>query len=97
MRRMVTDGQDAYRVVVVTRKKIVNPDYEQGNGKPYLVLADETEQFEYGPYNKIGSAKAVLTGETIDPYEEGRPLKWGVVDGWVEKASTVWERVDLGG
>ena len=96
MRRMVTEGSDVYRVVVVHRKQVRNPAYVQGAGQPYWLLLDETWNAEYGPYNEIGSAKAVLTRETVD-HQNGGILRWGIVGGWVEKASTTWEKVDLGG
>lgn len=95
-RRMVNEGADVYRVVVVWRKVARNPDYEQGNGQPYWILLDETGKYEYGPYNQIGSAKAILTKEKFDRLDRDK-LAWGVVDGWIEKATTTWERVDLGG
>jgi hypothetical protein len=96
MRRMVHDGAKVFRVVVVQQKRIKNPDYVQGGQVRYWLLLDETEQTEYGPYNSIGPAKAVLTRETIDTWNDGG-LKWGVVGGWIEKAAMNWEKVDLGG
>lgn len=96
MRRMVGNNQDVYRVVVVARERKVNPEYVQGEGKPYWLLLDKTNEFEYGPYNSLGAAKGVLTRETVDTWNDGQ-LKWGVVGGRIEKANTTWEKVDLGG
>lgn len=96
MRRMVGDGIDVYRVVVVQKKRAKNPDYVQGEGGQYWVLTDEEYSTEYGPYNSLGAAKGVLTRETVDTWNDGS-LKWGVVGGRIEKADTVWRKVDLGG
>jgi len=93
---MVGEGQDVYRVVVVRYRTKQNPEYVQGEGKPYYLLLDETYETEYGPYNSLGTAKGILTRETVDTWNDGQ-LRWGVVGGRVEKASTTWERVDLGG
>ena len=96
MRRMVSNGQDVYRVVIVRRVQEKNPEYVQGTGMPYWILLDETYETEYGPYNTIGAAKGILTRETVDTWNDG-VLKWGVVGGRIEKANTTWEKVDLGG
>lgn len=96
MRRAVSDGQPIYRVVVASYKRKPNPDYVQGSVRQYWVLTDEITETAYGPYNNLGTAKGILTRETIDTWKDGQ-LKWGVVGGRVEKANTVWEEVDLGG
>lgn len=94
MRRLVTDGDDVYRVVVVRRKKVQHPDYVQGGRVPYWKLLDEMYNTEYGPYNKLGTAKGVLTREAVDTAGDGS-LRWDVVAAWVEKANTTWEKVEL--
>jgi hypothetical protein len=94
MRRLVTDGDEVYRVVVVRRKKIVHPEYVQGGPAPYWKLLDETYNAEYGPYNRLPTAKGVLTREAIDTDGDGS-FRWGVVAAWIEKASTVWQKVEL--
>lgn len=92
MRRMVSDGADVYRVVVVHRKQKRNPDYVPGLGRSVYLLLDETVEVQYGPYNTLGTAKGVLTKETVD--RDGNP-RWGIVGGRVEKATTTWTEVDL--
>lgn len=94
MRRMVGDNQDVFRVIVVTRKWKVNPEYVQGGTERYYVLLDETVETAYGPYNSIGTAKGILTRETIDHFNGGS-LRWGVVGGRIEKAETTWTKVEL--
>ena len=96
MRRMVGTGQDVFRVVVVRRVQKKNPDYVQGEDAPCWIWLDETYETEYGPYNSLGTAKGILTRETVDTWNDGT-LKWGVVSGRVEKATTTWEKVDLSG
>lgn len=94
MRQMVSDDQDLYRVVVQQYKKKVNPEYVQGGRADYWVLGDEVDEYAYGPYNTIGTAKAQLTRETIDTRNDGA-LRWGVAGGWIEKAETTWAKVGL--
>lgn len=94
MRRMVPDGREVYRAVIVTYKKIVNPAYIQGGGEPYWFMTRETSKSEYGPYT-LSAAKAVVTRETVDQYSGTR--RPDVEDAWIEKANVTWERVDLGG
>ncbi|MFG2292018.1 hypothetical protein [Streptomyces sp. NPDC048603] len=90
-RRMVGDDQDVFRVVVVERKRVRNPDWTPGTGTKMYVLTEETYQASYGPYNTIGAARGQLTRETWDSYE-GR-LYDHVVSGRVQKATTTWEDV----
>ena len=94
MRTAVSDGQEVYRVVVVKRGQEKNPDYRQGQPDrgPYYVYTDETYEASYGPYNSLGTAKAILTRNTSGRRNEPWP---GVVGGRVEKAATVWSEVEL--
>jgi hypothetical protein len=96
MRRSVTTGQPMYRVVVERFEKIKNRDYVQGSGSLYWILTDRVLQSEYGPYATLGTAKGVLTRETVDTWDEGK-LKWGVQGGWIELAEIAWKKVDLDG
>lgn len=96
MRDMVRNGREVYRVVVRKQKRERNPDYVQGKGLPYWILVDGEEVEQHGPYNHLGAAKGVLTRETVDTWKEDGSLKWGVLGGWIEKATTTWEKVDLG-
>ena len=94
MRRMVGDGQDVYRVVVVRKKKIVNPKYRQGySDQSYYLLLDETYETQYGPYNELGTAKRILTRESYDRSENR--FQWDAVGGRIEKATTTWTKVEL--
>jgi hypothetical protein len=91
MRRAVGDEQDVYRVVIVRKKQVHNPGYEQGNRKtPYWLYLDETFEEHYGPYNKLGTARGVLTNRSLDGFGEPRP--W-FVSGRVEIAETTWRTV----
>lgn len=94
MRRAVTTGQPMYRVVVEVFGRVRNPDYVQGEGRPYWLLTEELRKNEYGPYPNLGTAKGVLTGETVDTWRDGQ-LKWGVKGGWIEQAEITWKKVDL--
>lgn len=91
MRGMVGDEQDVFRVVVVRGKCELNPEYRQrGEGSP-CIYTDETYETSYGPYNTIGAARSIQTRETrCGP--KG-PFRQGVVDTWIEKATTTWEKV----
>ena len=100
-RNWIGDDQEAFRVVVRHKRKIRNPDYEQGNGQDFYVLTDEEYDAWYGPYPKIGTARGVQAREAYNPAhlaESRRPhseLRWGVVGTWIEKAAKIaWERVD---
>lgn len=90
MRRMVSDDQDVYRVVVVRKRQISNPEYRQGSGKRPYIYTDETYETSYGPYNTIGTAKGIQTRETRNIFGD---TERGVVDSWIEKATTTWEKV----
>lgn len=94
MRRMVTDGSQMFRVVVEQYERKKNPKYVQGGQEPYWLLTDKISEVQYGPYNSLGTAKGVLTRETINTWDDGK-LKWGVAGGRIEKATTVWEKVEL--
>lgn len=96
MRRAVTTDQPMYRVVVEVFGRVRNPDYVQGEGRPYWVLTEELHENEYGPYQNLGTAKGVLTRETVDTWDEGK-LKWGVKGGRIEQAEIKWKKVELGG
>ena len=99
-RGTVGDGQDAFRVVVRRKKKIVNPEYQQGAGKPYLILSDEEYVEHYGPYPRLGTARGVETGEAFtgdwaDGFWNPRAERaWDTVDSWVEQIEEIkWKRV----
>ena len=92
MRRMVSDNQQVFRVIVVQFKRVKNPAYVQGGTERYYALTDEKVETAYGPYNSIGAAKAVLTRETVDMHGDGAP-RWGVVGGRIERAETTWTQV----
>lgn len=93
-RRMVGDGQDVYRVVVVRHGMMVNPDRKPGvydpENSPGIIPSGKIETHAYGPYNSLGAAKGQLTNRTKDAYGD---LLSGVVGGRIEKAVTSWERV----
>lgn len=91
---LVTDGVDFYRAVVVKRRPRVNPEYVQGSLEhPYYLYDGEEYENAYGPYDKIGTAKSILTREMLNRRtKEPAP---GVVSGRVEKANITWEKVDL--
>jgi hypothetical protein len=93
MRRMVGADQDVYRVVVVRKKQVKNPDYVPGfRHATYWMYLDETYEEYMGPYNKVGTAKSILTGHTLDGM--GQPYPW-FVSGRIEKAATTWTTVEL--
>ena len=46
----------------------------------------------YGPYATLGAAKGMLTRELR--YERRFVELGGVVEGWIEKSSAAWERVE---
>lgn len=92
-RRMVGDGQDVYRVVVIQRASRINPDWQRGvigPGNPRILHDGEEGRHIYGPYNSIGAARGQLTSNTLGYGGEPRP---GVVRGWIEKATTTWRVV----
>ena len=90
-RRMVGDGQELYRVIIVRRERRDNPDWERGNiSTPRSLYDGEEFAISYGPYNSIGAARGQLTRETVDL--DGSQLE-GVADGWIEKARITWTQV----
>lgn len=93
MRTMVSGDQDMFRVVVVKKKQVRNPEWRQGQPyRPYWIFTDETHEQFYGPYSILGSARSVRTQETWDQYE--KELKPGVVSARIEKGVTKWEVVE---
>ncbi|MFF6928323.1 hypothetical protein [Streptomyces californicus] len=91
-RRYVSDDQQMFRVMVVRRQRRDNPDWERGNiDSPRFFWDGPKYSTAYGPYNSIGTARGQLTFHTTDVYGE---TPKGVVGGWIEKATTTWERVE---
>ncbi|MFJ6720526.1 hypothetical protein [Streptomyces sp. NPDC091259] len=90
-RRMVGDDQDVFRVVIVKRRQVRNPNWEPGDGSRMYSYTDETYETSYGPYNTIGAARGQLTRETWDSYNS--EMYASVVSGRVQKATTTWEDV----
>ncbi|QWQ43077.1 hypothetical protein KME66_20415 [Streptomyces sp. YPW6] len=90
-RRLVSDDQALFRVVVIRKERRNNPDWERGNVASPRFLWDGPEYTTaYGPYNTVGAAHGQLTHHTTDAY--GEPVK-GVVSGHIEQATTTWKRV----
>lgn len=93
MRTMAAEGREMYRVVIVRRQSRLNPEWvprEVNAGKPYWLYDGPEFESAYGPYNAIGTARGVLTRETLDVYGEPR---LGVAGGRIEKATTTWTAV----
>lgn len=89
-RRLVSDEQKMFRVVIVERQRRDNPNWERGNLASPRFLWDGPEYLTaYGPYNTIGAARGQLTFHTVDAY--GGPRD-GVVSGHIEQAHTTWAR-----
>lgn len=82
-----------YRVVVERYEKKINPKYKQGGREPYYVVLPETYEAHYGPYKSLGTAKGLLTSETLSPYD--KLPRWDVVGGRIEKAEIKWTKVEL--
>lgn len=82
-----------FRVVVVKHERVRNPDYVSGTGTPYWILTHEQYTTQFGPYGTLGTAKSILTKETWDTLDNR--LRFGVVEGWIEEATTTWKKVDL--
>lgn len=98
-RRMISDDQEVYRVVVRRRKSVCNPDWIPGELDLYT-LTDEEYDTSYGPYSKVGTAKGVQAHEAYKSAHAAKSGKartdyqWDVVDTWIEKAVEIaWERV----
>ncbi|KUF18832.1 hypothetical protein AT728_07300 [Streptomyces silvensis] len=90
-RRLVSDDQPMFRVLVVQRQRRDNPDWERGNvGSPRFLWDGPEYTTAYGPYNSIGAARGQLTFHTVDAYGEPRN---GVVGGRIQRAHTTWEDV----
>lgn len=96
MRRMVPDGVEVYRAVIVKYKKIRNPAYVQGGTEPYYLMTTDTHKAEYGPYT-LSAAKAVVTRETVDHRSAAGTRHADIHDAWIERANVTWEKVDLSG
>ncbi|MEU8805036.1 hypothetical protein [Streptomyces anthocyanicus] len=91
-RRLVSDDQKMFRVVIVARQRRDNPNWERGNLASPRFLWDGPEYTTaYGPYNTPGAARGQLTFHTVDVY--GKPRE-GVVSGHIEQAHTVWAPAD---
>ncbi|WDM16706.1 hypothetical protein J3S85_37705 [Streptomyces lavenduligriseus] len=90
-RRLVSDDQQMFRVLVVRRQRRDNPDWERGNiDSPRFFWDGPEYTTAYGPYNTIGTARGQLTYHTVDAY--GEPVK-DVVSGRIQRAHTTWEDV----
>lgn len=90
-RRLVSDDQQMFRVIVVRRQRRDNPQWERGNLASPRFLWDGPEYTSaYGPFPKLGTARGQLTFHTVDAY--GNP-QHGVVSGHIEQAHTVWTPV----
>ncbi|MFF5642090.1 hypothetical protein ACFY8Q_07220 [[Kitasatospora] papulosa] len=90
-RRLVSDDNQMFRVVIIARQRRDNPNWQRGNLASPRFLWDGPEfTATYGPYTTIGAARGQLTYHTVDAY--GAPIS-GVVSGHVEKATTTWKRV----
>ena len=98
-RRMVSDGEEMFRVVV-RRKGFTSNPARSVPGEPYWLFTGEEYDDHYGPYPRIGTAKSVQAHEAYKPAytaESGKArtdYQWDVVDTWIEKVvEIVWERV----
>lgn len=93
-RRMVGDDQDVYRVLIITRERRDNPDWDRtagyGDGNPRILFDGPEVATAYGPYNSLAAARGQVTAHTPNRY--GRPRN-GFVRGQVQKARTEWEDV----
>jgi hypothetical protein len=90
-RRLVSDEQQMFRVIIVRRQRRDNPEWERGNLDSPRFLWDGPEySTAYGPYNSIGTARGQLTHHTVDAY--GGSLR-GVVRGKIQRAHTEWSDV----
>ncbi|MGW2130437.1 hypothetical protein [Streptomyces coelicoflavus] len=87
-RRLVSDDQPMFRVVIIERLRRENPNWERGNLASPRFLWDGPEYATaYGPYNTLRAARGQLTFYTVDVY--GKPRE-GVVSGHIEQAHTTW-------
>ncbi|MFF4478719.1 hypothetical protein ACFY1A_17115 [Streptomyces sp. NPDC001520] len=92
-RHMVGDGQDVYRVVLVSKAR------EWDDEQRRHVETDDTVTEFYGPYNTIGAARGQRTFLAYVDYwddeakETVRVMKRGVVSCRIQKAHTTWEDV----
>ncbi|MFB7185219.1 hypothetical protein ACFCZT_07845 [Streptomyces sp. NPDC056230] len=94
-RQMVADDDQVYRVVVTSRKRLPNPDYEWRSAdpkrqKPHVLSLTETETEFYGPYRTAGAAKTQLKFHCKDHNGDLRPE---VLGAGIQKARIVWEEV----
>lgn len=91
-RRLVSDDQKMFRVVVIARQRRDNPKWERGNLASPRFLWDGPEYTTaYGPFPTLGGARGQLTFRTVDV--NGTPLD-GVVSGRIEQGHTTWAPVD---
>lgn len=92
-RRMVSDEQKVFRVIVASLPRVDNPDWKRGfvgSDNPRFLYQGETYDSTYGPYNSLSAARGQLTYRTLGYDGEPRP---GVVGGRIQKATTTWEDV----
>lgn len=91
MSRQLTDAK--YRAIVVRKKKTQNPQYVPGLSAPYWLYLEETYETHYGPYARLGTAKAMITKESGAATHLGAYPDF--VSGRVEEGVTTWTEVDL--
>lgn len=94
-RQMVSDDDKVFRVVVTSRKRETNPNYEWRSEdpekqKPHVFSLTETTTEFYGPYKSLGSAKTQLAFHCTNYKGELRPE---VLGAGIQKARIVWEEV----
>ncbi|MFD9205933.1 hypothetical protein ACFVZM_06595 [Streptomyces sioyaensis] len=92
-RHMVGDGQDVYRVVLVSKAGAW--DYD---ARKWVETGDTITEY-YGPYNTVGAARGQRTSlgfvDYTDPEtgEEVRVMRRGVVSCSIQEAHTTWSDV----
>lgn len=91
-RRMVSDAQDVFRVVVVRRAWIENPNWVRGvyDGNDRTIPGGEPYEVAYGPYNSLGAARGQ---KRFHAEPCGRPNPC-VISATIQKAETVWSVVE---
>ncbi len=102
-RTMNTDGA-VYRVVVVRKQYVANPQYrglawdhvekrqvELSPGEERFIFSEtETNTETYGPYERLGGARGMLTRHT----KGGGWSHDSLVSAHIEKGRIIWEEYD---
>jgi hypothetical protein len=98
---MLNTDEPIYRVVVVRKAWAPNPKYrgraydhvekrfvELSPGEtPFVWSETETRTTKFGPYESLGTARGILTRETVSDWKQE-----GIISADIEVGRVIWEK-----